>query len=176
MTLFRLTLVSLAALAVAACQSPEPESPSAGLTRPVDPPKQPDLGRSAGMVEVMTTYSMYVDDGIRNACAGPEPYFSFSSATPTTHDQATMKVLSDCMMSGPLRTKTILLIGRTDPRGTEDYNAKLGLERAEKVKSFLVSQGVDGARVRTTSLGKDDASPSPANWGGDRRVEVKLGP
>ena len=85
-----------------------------------------------------------------------------------------MKTLADCMMSGSLRDKSIVLIGRTDPRGTEEYNEKLGLERAEKVKSFLVSQGVDGSRIRTTSLGKDDASPLPADWAGDRRVEVKL--
>jgi outer membrane protein OmpA-like peptidoglycan-associated protein len=176
MTHMHTTLVAVAALMVGACQSPEPQSPTAGLTKPVDPPQPPDLGRSAGSVEILTTYSMYVDEGVRSVCAGPDPYFSFSSATPTPHDQATMKVLADCMMSGPLRMNTILLVGRTDPRGTENYNAKLGLERAEKVKSFLVSQGVDQMRVRTTSLGKDDASPIPSEWAGDRRVEVKLGP
>jgi peptidoglycan-associated lipoprotein len=170
------TLVAVFALAVGACHSPEPQSPSVGLTKAVDPPQSPDLGRGAARVDMMTMYSMYIDEGVRSVCAGPDPYFSFSSDTPTAHDKATMKVLADCMMSGPLRTKTILLIGRTDPRGSEEYNAKLGLERAEKVKSFLVSQGVDQTRVQTTSFGKDDASPVPADWAGDRRVEVKLAP
>jgi outer membrane protein OmpA-like peptidoglycan-associated protein len=173
MTLLRIGLVSLVALGAMAC-SPEPQSPTAGLTQPIDPPKSPDLGRGPPTVVVTETYSMYIDEGVRSVCAGPAPFFSFSSAKPTPQDQATMKTLADCMMSGSLRDKSIVLIGRTDPRGTEEYNEKLGLERAEKVKSFLVSQGVDGSRIRTTSLGKDDASPLPADWAGDRRVEVKL--
>jgi peptidoglycan-associated lipoprotein len=176
MTHVTFALASLVALSLVACQSPEPQAPTAGLTRPIDPPKSPDLGRGPGTVEVMTTYSMYIDDGVRGLCSGPDPFFSFSSDKPTEHDQATMKVLADCMISGPLRTKKILLIGRTDPRGTEEYNEKLGLERAEKVKTFLVSQGVDQTRLETTSFGKDDANPSPAGWAGDRRVEVKIAP
>jgi len=169
-------LIALVALSAAACQSREPESPTAGLTRPIDPPQPPDLGRGPGTVEVMTTYNMYIDDGIRTVCAGPDPFFSYSSSKPSARDEATMKLLADCMTSGPLREKKILLVGRTDPRGTEDYNAKLGLERAESVKSFLVSHGVDQARVETTSLGKEDASPTPAGWAGDRRVEIRLAP
>ena len=37
-----------AASAAVGCQTPEPESPAAGLTKPVDPPKPPDLGRGCG--------------------------------------------------------------------------------------------------------------------------------
>ena len=53
-------------------------------------------------------------------------------------DQPTMQMLSNCMIDGPLRGKTIKLIGHTDPRGSVGYNDKLGLERAEKVTEASV--------------------------------------
>jgi OmpA-OmpF porin, OOP family len=70
----------------------------------------------------------------------------------------------------------VQLVGRADPRGSEEYNEKLGLERAERVKSYLVGQGVEPGRVLTKSLGEKDASPSPADWPNDRHVEVGLAP
>jgi peptidoglycan-associated lipoprotein len=80
------------------------------------------------------------------------------------------------MKSGPLKDRRIALTGRTDPRGSENYNEKLGLERAERVKRYLVANGIDSARIETRSLGKTDASPAPQDWAADRRVEIELAP
>ena len=66
------------------------------------------------------------------------------------------------------------MIGRTDPRGTEEYNEKLGQERAKSVKDYLVKAGVEAARIETESRGKDDASPAPEDWPSDRRVQIEL--
>ena len=123
-----------------------------------------------------TIYSIHVDDGVRSLCQGPDPFFKFASDQPGAQDRRTMNVLASCLKAGPLREQSIMLVGRTDPRGTERYNLQLGLERAEKVKAYLVASGVDAKRVRTASLGKEDASPFPADWPGDRRVEVRLAP
>lgn len=68
------------------------------------------------------------------------------------------------------------MIGRTDPRGTEKYNEKLGLERADRVKRYLVSKGIDPARVKTRSLGQNDASLLPKDWPTDRRVDIHVTP
>ena len=78
------------------------------------------------------------------------------------------------MKDGPLKGQSIRLVGRTDPRGNEEYNEKLGTKRAESVKSYLVKAGVEAARVEVTSYGKDDASPSPEDWPSDRRVQIEL--
>ena len=51
----------------------------------------------------------------------------------------------------------ILLTGNCDTRGSEAYNEKLGRRRAESVKKFMVSNGVDEARIRIVSRGKLDA-------------------
>lgn len=165
-------LAVVAALAVA-CNSGETRSPSVGLTEPVNPPKFPDQGRGAPRIETNTLYSMYVTEGVRTACAGPAPYFRFDSAT-TAKADPTLQTLANCMKDGALKGKTIRLVGRTDPRGTEEYNEQLGHERAKSVKKYLVKAGVDEGRVLTTSLGKEDASPAPQDWPSDRRVQIEL--
>jgi peptidoglycan-associated lipoprotein len=51
----------------------------------------------------------------------------------------------------------ILVQGYTDQQGSVSYNNKLGLMRAEKVKEFLVGQGVSDQVIKVVSLGKDGA-------------------
>jgi peptidoglycan-associated lipoprotein len=51
----------------------------------------------------------------------------------------------------------ILVQGYTDQQGSASYNNKLGLMRAEKVKEFLVGQGVSEQVIKVVSLGKDGA-------------------
>jgi peptidoglycan-associated lipoprotein len=45
--------------------------------------------------------------------------------------------------------------GHCDERGTREYNLALGARRAEAVKSYLVSLGIDAARLSTISYGKE---------------------
>jgi peptidoglycan-associated lipoprotein len=45
--------------------------------------------------------------------------------------------------------------GHCDERGTREYNLALGDRRAEAVKSYLVSLGVNGGRINTISYGKE---------------------
>ena len=45
--------------------------------------------------------------------------------------------------------------GHADERGTREYNIALGAKRAQSVRSFLASRGVDAGRMRTISYGKE---------------------
>jgi peptidoglycan-associated lipoprotein len=45
--------------------------------------------------------------------------------------------------------------GHCDDRGTEEYNLVLGNHRAEAVKHYLVTLGVDASRISIISYGKD---------------------
>ena len=157
-----------------ACQAHTTQAPAVGLTEPIHTPPAPDLGHYPSRVETGTLYHIYLGDAVHRACAGPTPYFDFDStqSSPGNHD--TMQTLVTCMISGPLMGKSILLVGHTDPRGSSEYNEKLGLERAERVKTYLVTHGVDGNRVQTVSNGSDDASSLPNDWPRDRRVGVQL--
>src|SRR5690349_24208139 len=45
--------------------------------------------------------------------------------------------------------------GHADERGTREYNIALGARRAQAVRSFLTSRGIDASRMRTISYGKE---------------------
>ena len=45
--------------------------------------------------------------------------------------------------------------GHADERGTREYNIALGARRAQSVRTFLSSRGIDPSRMRTISYGKE---------------------
>lgn len=49
----------------------------------------------------------------------------------------------------------VVVEGHCDERGTREYNLALGAKRANSVKSYLASSGVDQSRVATISYGKE---------------------
>lgn len=69
--------------------------------------------------------------------------------------------------------KNLVLIGHCDWRGTAEYNLGLGDRRANAVKRYLESLGVDAKRLETLSKGSIDAKQggSEGDWTKDRRVD-----
>lgn len=57
----------------------------------------------------------------------------------------------------------IMVAGNCDERGTREYNLALGERRANVVKDYLVSLGVDPARIETVSYGKERPIADGAN-------------
>ncbi len=45
--------------------------------------------------------------------------------------------------------------GHADERGTREYNIALGARRAQSVRTFLASRGIDPSRMHTISYGKE---------------------
>lgn len=71
----------------------------------------------------------------------------------------------------------VIAVGHTDAVGSDAYNQKLSLARAESVKAYLVNQGVDAARIRTE--GKGESQPVADNKTAEgraknRRVEIEV--
>jgi peptidoglycan-associated lipoprotein len=81
--------------------------------------------------------------------------------------QAAVKWLSDNA------DKNLVLVGHCDWRGTAEYNLGLGDRRANAVKRFLESLGVNPARLETLSKGSTEAKQTggEAAWAKDRRVD-----
>ena len=79
-----------------------------------------------------------------------------------------------------LRTVTVevvVVVGHTDSVGTDDYNLKLGMRRAEAVKQYLTSQGVEASRVYSDSIGESQPVASNKTAQGrseNRRVVVEV--
>ena len=79
-------------------------------------------------------------------------------------------------MSG-LNLEVIIAVGHTDSVGTDAYNQKLSVRRAEAVKAYLVSKGVEKNRVYTE--GKGEKQPVADNKTAEgraknRRVEIEV--
>ncbi|GAB3918345.1 OmpA family protein [Mucilaginibacter boryungensis] len=71
----------------------------------------------------------------------------------------------------------ILIVGHTDNTGTDTHNMDLSIRRAEAVKSYLVSSGVDGARLNTQGKGEIEPIADNATADGrsqNRRVEIAI--
>jgi len=71
----------------------------------------------------------------------------------------------------------IVVIGHTDRVGSDEYNDRLSLQRAERVRGELVSLGIPEARIRVAGRGErepliptEDEVSEPRN----RRVEINV--
>ncbi|MBI5534989.1 MAG: OmpA family protein [Deltaproteobacteria bacterium] len=117
-----------------------------------------------------------IDDAILKLCpAVTPPRFDYDSARLKSSFRDTMASLAECMRSGGLRDKEVLLVGHADIRGEEDYNMSLGGRRAQAVRAALQSFGIEERRVDLTSRGALDAiGTDESGWAKDRRVDIKL--
>jgi len=51
---------------------------------------------------------------------------------------------------------SIMLVGHTDPDGTNEYNMRLSRQRAEAVRQHLVQRGYPPARIATSGRGEEE--------------------
>lgn len=71
----------------------------------------------------------------------------------------------------------VLLAGYTDSVGSADYNRGLSQRRADAVRDFLISRGVDPAQLQTRGFGETHPiapNTTPAGRATNRRVELRV--
>ena len=72
----------------------------------------------------------------------------------------------------------ILIEGHADERGTREYNIALGARRAQTVRDYLASHGIQPGRMRTVSYGKERpvaVCNDISCWSQNRRAVTVLG-
>jgi len=113
--------------------------------------------------------------GIKAASTAAPPQFDYDKDELTPDDRTVLDQLATCMMTGALKGKAVSLIGRADPRGTEEYNLSLGSRRSGSVSTYLEHLGVQQVQLAVTTRGALDATGTDeAGWQKDRRVDVLL--
>lgn len=80
-----------------------------------------------------------------------EVYFNFDQAVLTGEAQASLNPQAQLKID---HTRSILIRGHTDQKGSEEYNAALSLRRANAVKKYLVSLGHTADSIQVEGLGK----------------------
>jgi outer membrane protein OmpA-like peptidoglycan-associated protein len=89
-----------------------------------------------------------------------------------------LEEIGNALSSSDLARCQFIVEGHTDPRGGQERNQKLSWDRAEAVKSFLVSRfNIDGSKITTQGFGYDRPrfpNDSPDNMLRNRRVELLI--
>lgn len=101
--------------------------------------------------------------------------YDFDKATLKPEGKATLdKIARDL---SKIKLEVIIAVGNTDSVGTDAYNMALGQRRAQSVKAYLTSKGVDGSRIYTESKGKSNPVASNATAEGrakNRRTDIEV--
>ena len=84
---------------------------------------------------------------------GDRVFFETDSSELTP--QATATLDKQAQWLGRYNRYAFTVEGHADERGTREYNIALGARRAQTVRDYLASRGVDANRMRTISYGKE---------------------
>ncbi len=117
-----------------------------------------------------------ISDEILQLCPQVKPpQFATDSSRVKNEFQDALVALADCMNTGNLKGRALVLVGHADPRGEDDYNMSLGGRRADSVRSALNVLGVEEGRLDLSSRGEIDATGTDeSGWAKDRRVDIAV--
>ncbi len=103
--------------------------------------------------------------------------FDFGSSTlqPGAYDR--LRILARTLNNYP--KSDVIIKGHTDSLGAEGYNQTLSEKRSDRVRTFLVSEGVAPSRI--TAIGYGESLPvstnsTEAGRAQNRRVEIEIRP
>ena len=84
---------------------------------------------------------------------GDRVFFETDSTDLTSTATATLDKQAGWLQRYPRYSFTVE--GHADERGTREYNYSLGARRAQTVRDYLASRGIQANRMRTISYGKE---------------------
>jgi len=83
--------------------------------------------------------SVHLSDRLRELCniatiesVTEAPKFDFDRSELLAEDRDVLARVAQCLTTGPLKGRAIQLVGRADPRGTQEYNMALGERRSAR--------------------------------------------
>jgi peptidoglycan-associated lipoprotein len=147
------------------CPKKKPATPPADLpieTQPVTPttpPQQDVVETPAPAVEdavedpLMSADLQVVNDELRRRGFSPDIYFNLDDSS--LSDESRERLARNAELLRSQAQFMVTIEGHADERGTNEYNLALGERRANAVRDYLSSLGVDGNRMRTISYGEE---------------------
>ena len=165
----RLALIGVAAAALAACAShPKPEPLGPERQAPLPPPPSARAGPPPGRVLPGSIQDFVINVGDR-------VYFDFDQYGVRADAQPVLAAQASWLNRyGEVQVR---IEGNCDERGTREYNLALGARRANSVRDFLVSHGVNPGRITTISYGKErpiDPGEGEEAWAKNRNGHTAI--
>ncbi len=135
-------------------------------------PAATDAAQAAGGLAPASAFALA-------AAATPRPslslliQFDFNSARVRPESQQSLATLSEALQSSELMNSRFAVEGHTDAKGDADYNQKLSEARAQAVRDFLKTRGVDQDRLVVAGKGATDLANSDQPFAAEnRRVRI----
>lgn len=133
---------------------------------------EPDTGAAAEAMTAEDREQMGQRDmGYAAESALRDIHFDFDKSDITSEARSILQDSADWIRSNS--DVKVQVEGHCDERGTEEYNLALGERRANAVKNYLVSLGVEGERLYTISYGEElplDPGHDEMAWTKNRRA------
>jgi outer membrane protein OmpA-like peptidoglycan-associated protein len=99
--------------------------------------------------------------------------FDFNSARVRPASEQALIDLAQALQSTELKSSAFAIEGHTDAKGSEAYNLKLSQQRAEAVRDFLQSKGIDGSRLFASGKGASELANVEQPFAAEnRRVRI----
>jgi OOP family OmpA-OmpF porin len=104
-----------------------------------------------------------------------DTFFDFDKAVLKADGKAKLDDLAGKVKA--INLEVIIAVGHTDSVGADAYNQKLSVKRADAVKAYLVTKGIEKNRVYTEGKGEKQPVADNKTAGGrskNRRVEIEV--
>jgi OOP family OmpA-OmpF porin len=104
-----------------------------------------------------------------------DAFFDFDKAVLKPAGKSALDDLTSKL--GNINLEVIIAVGHTDSVGTDAYNQKLSVRRAEAVKAYLQGKGVESSRIYTEGKGEKQPvadNKTDAGRAKNRRVEIEV--
>ena len=104
-----------------------------------------------------------------------DAFFDFDKAVLKPEGKAKLDDLSSKLRG--MNLEVVIAVGHTDSVGTDAYNQRLSIRRAEAVKAYLVGKNVEANRIYTEGKGEKQPvadNKTAAGRAKNRRVEIEV--